>query len=108
MQRLIGEPDTEAKLASLIPDAVPDTIPTAAALLQQPASAVGFKIKHMWSEGGQDLWYGGKILKVKKNFRFQISYWNIQEEQEEDSVDYDIPVKQLVVDLLLGDIIVLV
>jgi hypothetical protein len=28
--------------------------------------------------------------------------------QEEDSVDYDIAVKQFLVDLLLGDIIVLV
>jgi hypothetical protein len=62
----------EEKLANMMPDAVPQAIPTAAPVLVQPASAVGLAVKHLWTEDGEDVWYGGRVHKMKKNLRFQI------------------------------------
>lgn len=93
----------EGKLHEVLPEAPEEVLPVAIAVLQSPAGAVGLEIHHKWSEDGQEQWFRGRVRKVKKGDKLQISYWG-EEEEEEDSVDYDICIKQFIADLLLTDL----
>ena len=74
--------------------------------LADPSTVVGQTLTHVWSVGdqGEESLYNGKVLKWKKREnKLKISYWATSESFEE-SVDYDIPIKQLAADMLLGDL----
>ena len=76
-------------------------------LVSSPGSFVGKYVNHVWEGGeGEDVQYHGKVLKFKVYSNigpaFIISYWGLLEE-EKDSVDFKLKLREIVLDILKGD-----
>ena len=73
-------------------------------IITNPEFIVGQRLTHTWTcESGEDQLYLGNILKIKRSKKFQIAYWSM-EETEDESEDFDVEMKQIIADLLMGDL----
>ena len=72
-------------------------------------TVVGKKMLHNWAQEGSFLnkTYNGKVEKLKKTSKavaYVVCYWGLNETYEEDGEDYNIPLHELAVDFICGDL----
>ena len=72
-------------------------------------TVVGKKMLHIWAQEGSFLnkTYNGKVEKLKKTSKavaYVVCYWGLNETYEEDGEDYNIPLHELAVDFICGDL----
>lgn len=97
---LVGKEVPEGDLLEQFPQSRLEDLPDIQAAIANPKSMVGKRVLHTWSDQDQDTVFHGL---VRKDALYSISYWG-HEESMDDCVDYDIPVKQFVADIVYHDL----
>ena len=99
-------PASEEKILELCRELSPaaDSIELFKTVFTCPDSLIGQAVTHAWEDGGERKVFNGRVLKMKKKDRIQISYWN-ENETEDAAEDYDLGMKEILVDILCGDFV---
>ena len=102
-----------------------ETLEAIRVIISKPDSLVGKRLSHMWCDDGQDIWFCGRVLELKKTYgysgtgkgktknknptyKLEIAYWREElNEVEDDSEDFWVTLKQALTDMVCGELCIL-
>ena len=99
-------------LREISPEAKDEVLELASRVLNEPGCLVAENVKHIWfdKDTNQNVLYEGRVNKFKitksQPPKYTISYFCPPTECFEESVDYNIPFKQVVSDILFEDFMI--
>ena len=102
-----GKELTAAAVKSEFPSLDSEKVDQVVQICHTPSSIIGRECTHLWYDEENCKWvlYSGSILSVrgKKHIKFTVEYW--LPDSPEDSHDSPLMIKQIVADLILGDLV---